>query len=51
MTSGMPVTVKGWLRRLAGRAGQVRAWFTLVVVGVAADRSYQSRRSLMRSRR
>lgn len=30
-------TVKGWLRRFAGRAEQVRAWFTRLLVAVAAD--------------
>jgi hypothetical protein len=36
--AGRPLgTVKGWLRRLAGRAEQLRAWFTRVLVGVAVD--------------
>jgi hypothetical protein len=30
-------TVRGWLRRFAGRANQVRAWFTRLLVAVAAD--------------
>jgi hypothetical protein len=30
-------TVKGWLRRFAGKAEQVRAWFTQLLVAVAAD--------------
>lgn len=30
-------TVKGWLRRFAGRAEQVRAWFTGLLVAVAPD--------------
>ena len=30
-------TVKGWLRRFAGRAEQVRAWFIGLLVAVAAD--------------
>ena len=30
-------TVRGWLRRFAGRAEQVRAWFTGLLVAVAAD--------------
>jgi hypothetical protein len=35
---GRPVsTVRGWLRRFAGRAEQVRVWFTGLLVAVAAD--------------
>lgn len=30
-------TVKGWLRRFAGRAEQVRVWFTGLLVAVAPD--------------
>ena len=30
-------TVRGWLRRLAGAAGQVRAHFTRIQAGVSAD--------------
>jgi hypothetical protein len=30
-------TVRGWLRRFAGKAEQVRAWFTGLLVAVAAD--------------
>jgi len=30
-------TVRGWLRRFAGRAEQVRAWFIGLLVAVAAD--------------
>jgi hypothetical protein len=30
-------TVRGWLRRFAGRAEQVRAWFTRLLVAVAVD--------------
>jgi hypothetical protein len=30
-------TVRGWLRRAAGRAGQVREVFTLVAAAVSAD--------------
>jgi hypothetical protein len=30
-------TVRGWLRRFAGRAEQVRAWFTGLLVAVAAE--------------
>jgi NAD(P)-dependent dehydrogenase (short-subunit alcohol dehydrogenase family) len=35
---GRPVeTVRGWLRRLAGRLDLVRGWFTAAAVGVAVD--------------
>jgi hypothetical protein len=35
---GRPVeTVRGWLRRLAGRLEPVRGWFTAVAVGVGVD--------------
>jgi hypothetical protein len=30
-------TVKGWLRRVLGRTEALRAWFTRVLVAVAAD--------------
>jgi hypothetical protein len=30
-------TVRGWLRRFAGKAEQVRAWFTGLLVAVAVD--------------
>jgi hypothetical protein len=32
-----PDTVRGWLRRFAARAGQVRVWFTGLLVDVAPD--------------
>lgn len=36
--AGRPLTtVRGWLRRFAGRAEQVRVWFTGLLVAVAAD--------------
>jgi hypothetical protein len=35
---GRPVeTVRGWLRRLAGRLELVRGWFTAIVVAVVVD--------------
>ena len=35
---GRPVsTVRGWLRRLAGRAEQVRVFFTVLLAGTAPD--------------
>jgi len=36
--AGRPLgTVRGWLRRVSGRAEQLRVWFTRVLVAVAAD--------------
>jgi hypothetical protein len=38
VAAGRPLgTVKGWLRRVSGRAEELRVWFTQLLVAVAAD--------------